>query len=84
MATIIPRVTRPKRLQRTLIAVAFIALFASRVGALDTVNLALSNKNFQMILYPIAQERGYMQEEGIEHARDPRPRRAERAGDDCG
>jgi ABC-type nitrate/sulfonate/bicarbonate transport system substrate-binding protein len=34
--------------------------------ALETVNLALSNKNFQMILYPIAQERGYMQEEGID------------------
>jgi len=66
MATIIRRATRPKRLHRTLIAVAFIALFASRVGALETVNLALSNKNFQMILYPIAQERGYMQEEGID------------------
>ena len=28
--------------------------------------MALSNKNFQMILYPIAQQRGYMQEEGID------------------
>ena len=35
-------------------------------AALETVNMALSNKNFQMILYPIAQERGYMQEEGID------------------
>ena len=35
-------------------------------GALETVNMALSNKNFQMILYPIAQQRGYMQEEGID------------------
>jgi NitT/TauT family transport system substrate-binding protein len=34
--------------------------------ALETGNMALSNKNFQMILYPIAQERGYMQEEGID------------------
>src|SRR5258706_2008474 len=38
----------------------------ANVDALETVNLALSNKNFQMILYPIAQERGYMQEEGID------------------
>ena len=40
-------------------------LLAANVAALETVNMALSNKNFQMILYPIAQERGYMQEEGI-------------------
>ena len=41
-------------------------LLAANVAALETVNMALSNKNFQMILYPIAQERGYMQEEGID------------------
>ena len=45
---------------------AFFALFSSHARALETVNIALSNKNFQMILYPIAQERGYMQEEGID------------------
>jgi len=38
----------------------------SDAKALETVNMALSNKNFQMILYPIAQERGYLQEEGID------------------
>ena len=43
-----------------------LTLPVSSVVALETVNLALSNKNFQMILYPIAQERGYMQEEGID------------------
>ena len=41
-------------------------LLAANVAALETVNMALSNKNFQMILYPIAQERDYMQEEGID------------------
>jgi NitT/TauT family transport system substrate-binding protein len=41
-------------------------LFNTDARALETVNIALSNKNFQMILYPIAQERGYMQEEGID------------------
>ncbi len=40
--------------------------FSANANALETVNIALSNKNFQMILYPIAQERGYMQEEGID------------------
>src|SRR5262245_21744586 len=43
-----------------------LTLLASSAAALETVNMALSNKNFQMILYPIAQERGYMQEEGID------------------
>src|SRR5260370_33876585 len=66
MATIIRSVRRPGRILRILVVVAFLALFNSRATALETVNLALSNKNFQMILYPIAQERGYMQEEGID------------------
>ena len=43
-----------------------LGIFGSVAGALETVNIALSNKNFQMILYPIAQQRGYMQEEGID------------------
>lgn len=38
----------------------------NEAGSLETVNLALTNRNFQMALYPIAQERGYMQEEGID------------------
>src|ERR1700754_2678859 len=52
---------------RMLVALAAsFKLLAVNVAALETVNMALSNKNFQMILYPIAQERGYMQEEGID------------------
>ena len=47
------------------VLVSFI-FFDADSSALETVNIALSNKNFQMILYPIAQERGYMQEEGID------------------
>jgi sulfonate transport system substrate-binding protein len=38
----------------------------NEASGLETVNLALTNRNFQMALYPIAQERGYMQEEGID------------------
>jgi ABC-type nitrate/sulfonate/bicarbonate transport system substrate-binding protein len=47
------------------VAVAF-NLLATQANCLETVNLALTGKNFQMILYPIAQERGYMQEEGVD------------------
>jgi ABC-type nitrate/sulfonate/bicarbonate transport system substrate-binding protein len=53
-----------------ILATLLVAVGCSFIGAdahaLETVNLALSNKNFQMTLYPIAQERGYMQEEGID------------------
>lgn len=38
----------------------------NQASGLETVNLALTNRNFQMALYPIAQERGYMREEGID------------------
>jgi len=34
--------------------------------ALDRVNLTLPSKSFQFILFPLAQERGYMKEEGID------------------
>jgi ABC-type nitrate/sulfonate/bicarbonate transport system substrate-binding protein len=47
------------------VAVAF-NLLATQANCLETANLALTGKNFQMILYPIAQERGYMQEEGVD------------------
>lgn len=50
----------------TWVVIALLALLNADARALETVNIALSNKNFQMILYPIAQERGYMQEEGID------------------
>jgi ABC-type nitrate/sulfonate/bicarbonate transport system substrate-binding protein len=53
-----------------LILVAAIAAgwqgLLNEASGLETVNLALTNRNFQMTLYPIAQERGYMQEEGID------------------
>jgi ABC-type nitrate/sulfonate/bicarbonate transport system substrate-binding protein len=51
-----------------LVAVIAVSLQGLPNGAsgLDTANLALTNRNFQMALYPIAQERGYMQEEGID------------------
>ena len=63
------RATRNLLLQCVGVALLLIAashFFGPDAGALETVNIALSNKNFQMILYPIAQQRGYMQEEGID------------------
>jgi len=33
---------------------------------LDTINLAIPTKSFQQVIYPLAQDRGYMKEEGIE------------------
>ena len=54
------------RLEAILAVVICTNLIHIEAHALETVNLALTGKNFQMILYPIAQERGYMQEEGID------------------
>jgi ABC-type nitrate/sulfonate/bicarbonate transport system substrate-binding protein len=34
--------------------------------ALETVNVTLPSKSFQFILFPLAKERGYMKEEGID------------------
>lgn len=33
---------------------------------LQTVNMAIPAKSFQMVLYPVAQQRGYMKEEGLD------------------
>jgi NitT/TauT family transport system substrate-binding protein len=34
--------------------------------SLQTVNMAIPAKSFQMVIYPIAQQKGYMREEGID------------------
>lgn len=34
--------------------------------ALQTVNMAIPSKSFQMVIYPVAQQRGYMREEGLD------------------
>ena len=59
-----------KSIASKLILIAAIAVGLqgrpNEATGLETVNLALTNRNFQMALYPIAQERGYMREEGID------------------
>src|SRR5436305_2060150 len=39
---------------------------AKSASALDTVNVTLPAKSFQFVVFPIAKERGYMKEEGID------------------
>ncbi len=34
--------------------------------SLQTVNMAIPTKSFQMVIYPVAKERGFMKEEGID------------------
>ncbi len=46
-------------------AVAIMILFARAAFAAD-VTIALPTKSFQMIIFPLAQERGYMKEEGVD------------------
>ena len=38
----------------------------SSAQTLQTVNMAIPAKSFQMVIYPVAQQRGYMKEEGID------------------
>ncbi len=42
-------------------------LFPARIAfSLETLTIALPSKTFQFMIFPIAQERGYMKEEGID------------------
>src|SRR6266542_285798 len=46
-----------------------LALFQSGIATaqpLQTVNMAIPARSFQMVLYPIAQQKGYMKEEGLD------------------
>ncbi len=46
--------------------VVVVLLAGKSVFALDRVNVTLPSKSFQFIIFPIAKERGYMKEEGID------------------
>jgi len=43
-----------------------IGAFRRRSSKAQTVNLAIASKSFQHLIYPIALDRGYMKEEGID------------------
>lgn len=55
------------RLAKALLLLLAILLLAAGPGlALDKVNVTLPSKSFQFIIFPLAKERGYMKEEGID------------------
>src|SRR6266581_3005387 len=46
---------------------AVFLFFGTEASSLDTIYMAITpGKNFQHVIYPIAQEKGYMREEGID------------------
>jgi ABC-type nitrate/sulfonate/bicarbonate transport system substrate-binding protein len=48
------------------VSVVFL-FFGTEASSLDTIYMAITpGKNFQHVIYPIAQEKGYMREEGID------------------
>ena len=50
-----------------IIGLTFWLIFLrSEAFSLDTINLAIPTKSFQQVIYPLAQDRGYMKEEGID------------------
>ena len=60
-------------MKRTSLAFSVVALgailFATKVASaqpLQIVNMAIPARSFQMVIYPIAQQKGYMKEEGID------------------
>jgi NitT/TauT family transport system substrate-binding protein len=52
--------------QLAILWLVFIAPKLTNAQSLQTVNMAIPSKSFQMAIYPIAQQKGYMKEEGID------------------
>ena len=48
------------------LALAGLLLFDVRAAMSQTVNLAIASKSFQHLIYPVALDKGYMKEEGID------------------
>jgi ABC-type nitrate/sulfonate/bicarbonate transport system substrate-binding protein len=46
--------------------IQFLAFELAGAQSLQTVNIAIPARSFQMVIYPIAQQKGYMKEEGID------------------
>ena len=69
----------PNELKKKVRGILFACVLAAALAAcmqlypkvadaqsLQTVNMAIPSKSFQMVIYPVAQQRGYMKEEGID------------------
>jgi ABC-type nitrate/sulfonate/bicarbonate transport system substrate-binding protein len=59
--------------RRTLLLIAMLAICLplvkanpSNAQALQTVNMAIPARSFQMVIYPVAQQKGYMKEERLD------------------
>lgn len=52
--------------QAAVLWLAFITPKVTNAQSLQPVNMAIPSKSFQMAIYPIAQQKGYMKEEGID------------------
>ena len=65
-------VTRyPQRLGQLLVAAIILLLLLLDRGfanaqSLQTINMAVPARSFQMVIYPIAQQKGYMKDEGLD------------------
>jgi ABC-type nitrate/sulfonate/bicarbonate transport system substrate-binding protein len=58
-----------KKFTLSMVASLLVGVFAlptQAVFALDKVNVTLPSKSFQFLIFPLAKERGYMKEEGID------------------
>jgi ABC-type nitrate/sulfonate/bicarbonate transport system substrate-binding protein len=58
-----------KKITLSMIApllIGMLLLPGKSVFALDRINVTLPSKSFQFIIFPLAKERGYMKEEGID------------------
>lgn len=49
-----------------LACLPFLVANLALAQSLQTVNMAIPTKSFQMVIYPVAKERGFMKEEGID------------------
>ena len=54
-----------RQMVRAVVTVCLVVL-GQEAFSLETVSMSIPNKTFQLVIYPIAQERGYMREEGID------------------
>jgi ABC-type nitrate/sulfonate/bicarbonate transport system substrate-binding protein len=55
-----------KKIMTWVLAVGSLLVPAGIALSLETITVALPSKSFQFVIFPLAQERGYMKEEGID------------------
>ncbi len=63
------RFPQPSGQISVIVIILFLLLLDQNFGiaqSLQTINMAVPAKSFQMVLYPVAQQKGYMKEEGLD------------------